>query len=133
MKSLLAAGLMACAVGLAVSAAAAPHAPAKPPPQGAWFVNLTPPIEATPHTPNLVVPEAEARVAARARGRELSGLFAAPFRGRERPQRVGPMDGLPIVRGQRRTRALVQPADGGMPYPPGARKGADAPPPDMPL
>ena len=34
-------------------------------------------------------------------------------------------DGLPIVRGQRRTRAVVQPADGKLPYTPAAPEGDD--------
>src|SRR5258708_4343784 len=133
MKSILAAGLMACAVGFAVSAAAAPHAAAKPTLEGAWFVNFILPMEATPKTPNLVLPEAEAKVVAKALGKELSDLFATTFLDPELPQLVEHMDGLPIVRGQRRTRALVQPADGRMPYTAAARKEADAPPPDMPL
>src|SRR5258708_2031874 len=136
MKSILAAGLMAGAVGFAVSAAAAPHPARKavqPPLEGSWLVNVILPMEATPKTPNLVVPEAEAKVVAAAFGKELSDLFANTFLDPELPQLVEHMDGLPIVRGQRRTRALVQPADGRMPYTAAARKEADAPPPDAPL
>jgi hypothetical protein len=41
-------------------------------------------------------------------------------------------DGLPIVRGQRRTRAVVLPADGRVPYAPAVRKETEGPPPEGP-
>jgi len=41
-------------------------------------------------------------------------------------------DGLPIVRGQRRTRAVVRPADGRLPYTPAVRKEAESPPAEGP-
>jgi hypothetical protein len=39
------------------------------------------------------------------------------------------IDGLPLVRGQRRTRILVDPADGKLPYRPEVRKQLSGPPP----
>jgi len=46
----------------------------------------------------------------------------------EAPGIIHSSDGLPIVRGQRRTRAVVEPLDGRLPYTPEARKEAETPP-----
>ena len=129
--------LLGCVLASGV-AASQPHAhvaakPAAPSLEGYWFVNFLLPMEATPKTPNLVVSEAEAKVVAADMGKELSDLFGNTFLDPEFPQLIAHMDGLPIVRGQRRTRAIVLPADGKLPYTAAARKEADTPPPDAPL
>jgi len=99
--------------------------------EGDWRVNFILPMESTPETPKLVVSEAEARPAAARAGKALSDFFAAGL-DPELPQLVLEADGLPIVRGERRTRAVIVPADGRLPYTPVARKEAEdtSPPPD---
>lgn len=116
-----------------VAQAAPPAGRAKPGLDGTWYVNFILPMEATPKTPKLVVPEAEAKVIATALGKDLADLFGNTFLDPELPQLVEHMDGLPVVRGQRRTRAVVLPVSGVLPYSAAARKEADTPPPDPPL
>jgi len=72
------AGLLACAASLALTtvSAAAPHPSRKPTLEGLWRVNVILPIEATPQTPNLVVPEAEAKVIGDALRKDWGELFA---------------------------------------------------------
>jgi hypothetical protein len=129
-------GLLACAVCMAGPAGAAPHllakpAHAKPSIEGVWRVNFILSMEATPATPALVVSEKDAKAVAAAAGAALSDQFAATL-DPELPAMVLQSDGLPIVRGQRRTRAVVQPADGRLPYTAAARKETESPPPDTP-
>lgn len=95
---------------------------------GDWAVNFVIPMEAVPGTPQLVVPEAEARAVAAKAGAALAEEFARSL-DPETPMLVEHSDGLPIVRGQRRTRAVVQPADGVLPYTSAARAELTAPAP----
>jgi len=90
--------------------------------QGVWNTHFVLPIEARPDTPSLTLPEAEANAYARKLNAEAGKLeiFAqdpevAEIRSDE--SRVAPA----IVRGQYRTRQVVQPADGKMPLTRGAR------------
>jgi hypothetical protein len=133
MKTKLAASLFACAVGLAGSSQAQPSshtasARAKPSIEGTWRVNFILSMEAPPSTPDLVVSEKDAKVVAAAVGKAMSDQFAATL-DPELPALVLVSDGLPIVRGQRRTRAVIQPADGKLPYTAAARKETETEPP----
>ena len=92
-------------------------------------MNFILPMEAPPGTPQLVVSEKDAKAVAAAVGKALSDQFAAGL-DPELPSLVPLSDGLPIVRGQRRTRAVVLPADGRLPYTAAARKEAEGSPPD---
>jgi hypothetical protein len=131
-RSWLAAGVLACLVA-GGSAAAAGRRPATPRPSldGLWFVNFIVPLEATPQTPRLVVTEAEAKTLASVVGRQIADQFDRML-DPEMPVLVSHSDGLPIVRGHRRTRAVVLPANGRLPYTAAARKEAETPPPDTP-
>jgi hypothetical protein len=132
MKIALAAGLLACAAGFAASAEGRPRAtPAKPTLEGIWRVNFILAMEAPPGTPQLVVSEKDAPAIAAAVGKAMSDAFAAML-DPELPMLVPQSDGLPIVRGQRRTRAVVLPADGKLPYTPAARTETTSEPPESP-
>lgn len=90
--------------------------------QGVWNTDFVLPLEARPDTPSLTVPEAEAQVLARriaAEGGALASLALDPEVA-EISERVA-KTGLGVVRGQRRTRQVVQPADGKLPLTPSAR------------
>ena len=128
--------LVACTVAIVGSAQAQPRAHpgqarTSPSLEGNWRVNFILPMEAIPGFPQLVVSGQDAKAAAVAAGNALSDAFAAML-DPELPMLVTQSDGLPIVRGQRRTRAVVQPADGRLPYTAAARKELTGPPPDTP-
>ena len=130
----MAAGLLACALCVAGPAVSEGHAPAKaarakPSLEGTWRVNFILSMEAPPSTPQLIVSEKDAKGVAVAVGKALSDQFAATL-DPELPAMVLVSDGLPIVRGQRRTRAVVQPADGKLPYTAAARKETQSEPPE---
>lgn len=123
----------ACAMGVA-QARPRPHAvaaPAKLSIEGDWRVNVILPMEAVPGYPQLVVSEEEAKKVLAVAGKALSDEFAASL-DPELPMLVPEADGLAVVRGQRRTRAVVLPADGKLPYTEAARKELAAPPPKSP-
>jgi hypothetical protein len=90
-----------------------------------WATNYFPVFEATPMNPNLVVPEDEA-------GRIVATTFSGmlPFLEKsidpEAHVIMGETDGLPIVRGERRTRLIVLPASGKLPLTEEARNVAKA-------
>jgi hypothetical protein len=137
----LAAGLAVCAVCCSPLAVAQPRVhPAheyadaadrtafgKPSFEGIWVANFVLVMEATPKTPALTLPEPEARVAAAAAAASIAKVFEATL-DPEAPALLAEVDGFPLVRGQRRTRALVSPADGLLPYTAEGRKEAEAPP-----
>lgn len=110
----------------APAAAADYHAPrnslGQPDLQGVWNTHFSVPMEARPDTPNLTLPEAEAAAFAKKLNAEVAG-FAVFSEDpevaeiRSDPRRTE----LPIVKGQRRTREVVQPADGMMPLTRGMR------------
>ena len=136
MRIMLAASLLACVASVASVAVAADPQPRKlavatrmkPSIEGDWRVNFILPMEATRTTPHLVVSEEDAKAVAAIAGAALSDEFARSL-DPEVPMLVTQSDGLAIVRGQRRTRAVVQPADGRLPYTAAARKELDTPPP----
>ena len=93
---------------------------------GTWKSNYVLVPEASAKTPKLVVSEAEAKVIAAdvvERTVRQAGVL---------DPEVGPLaratEGLPLVRGERRTRLLIQPADGEFPYTPEAKKEMSGPP-----
>jgi hypothetical protein len=113
---------------------AAPHTDTRPAPprqslDGVWGSNFIMPLEATPATPNLIASEAEAKAIAAAVGGAISNAIALDP---EVPWLVRNSMGLPIVRGQRRTRLIVQPLDGQAPYTAAARKEVEAGPRNAP-
>ena len=90
--------------------------------QGVWNSNATMPIEASPGVPDLVVSKAQAQVLARKFSADVGGFasLALDPEVAEIAQKTA-QSGLAIVRGQRRTRQVVQPADGRLPLTPSAR------------
>jgi hypothetical protein len=132
MRIMLAASLIACAASIAVTAQGRPppaHASSPHPSiEGNWRVNFILPMEATPATPQLVVSEKDAKAVAAVAGAAMAEQFIKDL-DPEFPVLVAHSDGLAIVRGERRTRAVVRPADGKLPYTALARKEVDEPPP----
>ena len=110
--------------GFADAAAAKRHAPYSL--EGMWAANFVMPMEAPPKGAPLVVPAAEAKAAGVAQAQVVKNIFGALDP--EVPYLMDSVDGLPLVRGERHSRLVVQPADGRLPYAPAARKAADSPP-----
>ena len=126
MKALtLALAAAALLIGGAATAAdyrAPRNALGQPDLQGVWNTHFLLPMEASPDMPSLTLPEAEAAAYARKLSAEAGKLeiFAQDpevAEIRSDPSRSS----LAIVRGQRRTRQVVQPADGMLPLTRGAR------------
>jgi hypothetical protein len=90
--------------------------------QGVWNTHFFLPMEARPDMPSLTLPEAEAAAFARKLNAEAGKLaiFAQDPEVAEIRSDPGRSD-LAIVRGQRRTRQVVLPADGMLPLTRGAR------------
>jgi hypothetical protein len=91
-----------------------------------WAVNFFPVFEANAMAKTLVVPEDEAKkmvdmMATRALSSGLNAKLDP-----EIEHIMGKTDGLPLVRGERRTRHIVLPADGKLPIKPEIRKEAAA-------
>jgi len=134
-----AAGLAACALALGSAAAAGPRPPAgpadavprapdgRPSLEGVWASNALLVMEATPRTPRLVAPEAEAKALAAAAAEQMADGFDRGL-DPEAPAMLRALDGFPVVRGERRTRLVVEPADGKVPYTPDARRELQRPP-----
>lgn len=89
--------------------------------EGIWTQNFVILMESTPQAPMLVLPEAAAKQMAE---RAAAAISDALDKGLdpEVPELMKAADGLPIVRGERRTRSVVLPADGKLPYTEAARK-----------
>src|SRR5512141_2700655 len=121
----LAAAVVAVLLG-GSAAAAEYHAPrnalGQPDLQGVWNTHFILPMEARPDMPSLTLPEPEAAAYARKLSAEAGGLaiFAQDPEVAEIRSDPSRSD-LAIVRGQRRTRQVVQPADGMLPLSRGAR------------
>ncbi len=108
------------------SGASLPQTPdGRPSFEGIWTSSFLLPLEATPMADSLVVPEAEAEAIASLmlQAALLDPLVAIDP---EAPHVLGATEGLAIVRGERRTRAVVMPVDGVLPYTPAARAEANA-------
>ncbi|MBS0361168.1 MAG: hypothetical protein JSR98_07295 [Proteobacteria bacterium] len=120
MKPTLAIALCAAlSLGWAQAASAAPKL--KPSIEGMWAANFVMSIEApAKDAPPLVVPEGEAKAVGRAQAQAVKNMFG-PL-DPEVPYLMDGVDGLPLVRGERHSRLVVQPADGRLPYTPEVRK-----------
>jgi len=125
MKALLAASL-ALAIGGAASAQqvySPPRIDGHPDFTGEWSNQWLTPLEATPISRTLSVPPAQAKA--------LVGLIRAAAKSLGEagldPEAVDPdSSSLAIVRGEHRTRLVVDPADGLLPYTPEAQKQVQA-------
>ena len=92
-----------------------------------WATNYFPVFEAIPLSANLVVPEDEARQIVATMFAGMQGFLEESI-DPEAHAIMGETDGLPIVRGERRTRLIVVPANGKLPLTEEARniaKGTD--------
>jgi hypothetical protein len=124
MRALAAAILFASPVAQAADAYRAPRtAYGQPDLQGVWNTHFVLPLEApATDAPPLVLPEAEAAAYAQRLGAEVRS-----FKALEQDPEVAELShssagvGLGIVNGQRRTRQIVQPADGRLPVTPRVR------------
>jgi hypothetical protein len=95
--------------------------------EGVWVSNAILSLEAIPEAPDLVVPEADARRISDIVVRDNADL-PINFLDPEVPEgfrETGRVSGLAVVRGQRRTRQVVLPADGKLPTTPAARRQMD--------
>jgi len=92
--------------------------------EGTYTANFVLVMEASKETATLVLSEAEARVAAKAAAASAAKVFEASL-DPEAPALLAEVDGFPLVRGERRTRALVKPADGRLPYTEEGRREAE--------
>ena len=119
--------LIAAAALLAAAANAADYkaprtAYGQPDLQGVWNTHFVLPMEAQPGMPSLTLPEAEAAAYARKLSAEAGKLAIFAQDPEVAEIRADPSrSDLAIVRGQRRTRQVVQPADGMLPLTPSAR------------
>lgn len=86
-----------------------------------WATNFFPVFDTSPLASSLVVSEAEAKKMV---DTMVAGMAAIPdFKiDPEAHEIIGGTDGLPIVRGERRTRLIVLPANGKLPISPEAKK-----------
>ncbi|RYG34853.1 MAG: hypothetical protein EON93_07450 [Burkholderiales bacterium] len=86
-----------------------------------WATNFFPVFEASPMLPTLVVTEAEGKtfVDTMVKGIMSNPAFSIDPEGHVI---IGGTDGLPLVRGERRSRLIVLPADGKLPLTPEAKK-----------
>jgi len=89
-----------------------------------WASNFFPVFEANPIAATLVVSEADGKKMV---DMMVAGMSKQPFFeiDPEAHEIIGNTDGLPLVRGERRSRTLVLPADGKLPLTPDARKEVD--------
>jgi len=123
------AALSLAALGLAAGPAAAEsHRPVHHSLEGAWAHNYVLVLESPAKWPNLVVSEADAKTVAAIEAKQISDFFARGL-DPEVPALMTQIDGLPLVQGQRRSRVLIEPADGKLPYRPEIRKQLSGPPP----
>jgi hypothetical protein len=100
----------------------APRTPlGQPSLEGVWNQNFVIVMEATPQVPMLTVPEAQAKVMAGQVGKMIGDALDRSL-DPEVPELMKAADGFPIVRGERRTRVVVQPEDGRIPYSADARR-----------
>ena len=120
------------------TAPAAPHTPTVPEPgykaprtsfghpslEGVWISNFVLPLEASDRTPMLVLPEAAAKQMAAAYAKGVGDALDRQL-DPEVPELMRNVEGLALVRGERRTRAVIDPPDGKIPYTPEARKDAN--------
>src|SRR5579859_754259 len=119
---LMAAALLTGAPALAADYHAPRNALGQPDLQGIWNTHFFLPMEARPDMPSLTLSEAEATAYARKLNAEAGKLAIFPQDPEVAEIRADPgRSDLAIVKGQRRTRQVVQPADGMLPLTPGMR------------
>jgi hypothetical protein len=94
--------------------------------EGVWASNALLLLEASSKTPKLTVPEAEAKLLAAAAAEQEAAGFEQGL-DFEAPDLIRATDGFPLVRGERHTRLVVQPADGKVAYTPAARREVQRP------
>jgi hypothetical protein len=88
--------------------------------EGVWISNHVLPLEATDRTPMLTLPEPAAKQMAAAYAKGVGDALDRQL-DPEVPELMRHVDGLAVVRGERRTRAVVDPPDGKVPYTAAAR------------
>lgn len=88
--------------------------------EGMWSANFLLTFEAQKDAPTLTLPEPQAKALGAARAKRVAAEFEH-FLDPETPAQMQTIDGLPIVRGERRTRLVTLPADGRLPYTAAAR------------
>ena len=126
MRTRISAGVALCAAAIACAAAAGPAPKGQRPTlEGTWTANFVLVMEAPDKTPDLVVSASQAKLVAAAEEKAMSDFFSMAL-DPEVPDLMAKVEGLPVVRGQFRTRALVQPAGGKRPSTPAARKEVDS-------
>ena len=119
---LVAAALLTTAPAEAADYRAPRNAAGQPDLQGVWNTHFILPMEARPDMPRLTLPEAEAAQYAGKLNAEAGTLAIFAQDPEVAEIRADPdRSGLAIVRGQRRTRQVVQPADGMLPLTRGGR------------
>jgi hypothetical protein len=89
--------------------------------EGIWTQNFIIMMEASARIPMLTLPEPAAKAAADAIANGIAEQLDKAL-DPEVPVAIRSTDGFPIVRGERRTRVVVAPADGKLPYTPEVRK-----------
>jgi hypothetical protein len=124
MKTLIAAAVLTLVTGAAC--AADYHAPknafGQPDLGGVWNTHFLLPVEARPDMPRLTLPEAEAAAFSRKLVAEAGKLAIFAEDPEVAETRADPYrNELALVRGERRTRQVVLPADGMLPLTKGAR------------
>lgn len=91
-----------------------------------WATNYFPVFDTNPMSPDLVVSEQEAKRIVDTMFSGMTGFIEKSI-DPEAAHLMGDTDGLPVVRGERRTRLIVLPADGKLPMTPEAQALADKP------
>ena len=111
------------------AAPVAPHKPTLPEPgykaprtsfgqpsiEGVWLSNFVLPLESSPRTPMLTLPEPAAKQMALAYAKGVGDALDRDL-DPEVPELMRNVEGLALVRGERRTRAVIDPPDGKVPY-----------------
>ncbi len=85
--------------------------------EGVWISNFVLPLESSDRTPMLTLPEAAAKQMAAAYAKGIGDALDRDL-DPEVPELMRNVEGLAVVRGERRTRAVVDPPNGRLPYKP---------------
>ena len=128
--------LAVTACGLAAAGSAVAGSPMKPAAkasiEGSWEQRAILVLESPANAPGLVVADdAQARAVVAAEVKEMEAFFVQGL-DPEVPALLTQVDGLPVVRGERRSRILIDPADGKLPYKAAVRARFAGPPPPEP-
>jgi hypothetical protein len=93
--------------------------------EGVWTTDFVLPLESTPMAPNLTISEEGGKQMVKSMIAQISRIPSIALDPEIVPG-LEAADGLALVRGERRTRAVVEPADGKMPMTPEARRSMTA-------